>query len=284
MNRVDEARRRAPEALPPLPVVTSEAVSDALFPSEVHGGEVRPPTPVVVADADKSPLSFLEHDKATRYRFVVSPAVSVESREQYRLLAATLHKGQLENGLKVVMVASAVTGEGKTLTAVNLALTLSESYQRRVVIVDADLRRPAVHRVFQLDNSNGWASGLSDSQGASDLWTLPLRWMTGRLAVVTAGESVADPMAGLTSERMRCLIQLARETFDWVIVDTPPLGVLPDAGLVAALTDKAVLVVKAASTPYDLVIKAADALGRQKIAGVVLNGAAAQPHSTRYRY
>jgi Mrp family chromosome partitioning ATPase len=71
---------------------------------------------------------------------VADPKLSAVSREQYRQLAATLHNAQAENGLKAVMIASAVGGEGKTLTAANLALTFAESYRRRVLLVDADLR------------------------------------------------------------------------------------------------------------------------------------------------
>ena len=81
------------------------------------------------------------------------PQADPASREQYRRLAATLHHAQAEHGLKVVMVASAVPGEGKTLTATNLALTLSESYQRRVLLIDADLRRPSLHDDVQVPNT-----------------------------------------------------------------------------------------------------------------------------------
>ena len=85
-------------------------------------------------------------------------------------------------------------------------------------------------------------------------------------------------MAGLTSERMRRLIDEAREAFDWVIIDTPPVGLLTDANLLASMVDGAVLVVKAGSTPYDLVKRAVDAIGRERLLGVVLNRADEQPH------
>ena len=73
-------------------------------------------------------------------------------------------------------------------------------------------------------------------------------------------------MAGLTSDRMRRVIEEAREAFDWVIIDTPPVGLLPDANLLASMVDGAVLVVRADSTPYDLVKRAVDALGRESAA------------------
>src|SRR3954452_1313623 len=84
--------------------------------------------------------------------------------EEYRKLAATLHHAQGVHGLKTVMVSSAAAGEGKTLTSVNLALTLSESYRRNVLLIDCDLRKPSVHDVFDLRNTAGMIHVLSHGQ------------------------------------------------------------------------------------------------------------------------
>jgi Mrp family chromosome partitioning ATPase len=116
------------------------------------------------------------------------------------------------------MIASAVAGEGKTPTAVNLALTLSGSYRKRVLLIDADLRRPAMHQVFRIDASKGLTDGLEPASEAK----LVVRQVTPTLSVLPAGRPTADPMAALISERMRRLIEEARETFEWVIIDTPP--------------------------------------------------------------
>ena len=94
-------------------------------------------------------------------------------------------------------------------------------------------------------------------------------------------------MAGLTSERMRRLLTEARESFDWVIIDTPPVMLLPDAHLLASMVDGAVLVVRASSTPHEHVKRAAETIGRQRILGVVLNRAeaSAQPaYGAQYYY
>jgi Mrp family chromosome partitioning ATPase len=99
-----------------------------------------------------------------------------------------------------------------------------------------------------------------------------------RLTVLPAGTPSADPMAGLTSERMHRVITEAREAFDWVIIDTPPLMLLPDAHLLAALVDCAVLVIKANSTPHDLVRRTAEIIGRKRVIGVVLNQAESNAH------
>ncbi|MGH9173523.1 MAG: CpsD/CapB family tyrosine-protein kinase, partial [Vicinamibacterales bacterium] len=196
-------------------------------------------------------------------------------REQYRRLAATLHQAQGASGLKVVMIASAVQREGKTLTATNLALTFSESYQRRVLLIDADLRRPTLHTIFGVDNSSGLSQGLLSPEHHQ----LPVRDVSPRLAILPAGGPTTDPMAGLTSDRMRRLIEEAREAFDWVIIDTPPVVLLSDANLLGAMVDAAVLVVRAGSTSYDLVNRALAAIGRERVIGVVLNSANGGGHT-----
>ena len=187
-------------------------------------------------------------------KVVVDDNMMASSREQYRRLAAALHHAQAANGMKVVMIASALPGEGKTLTASNLALTLSESYKRNVLLVDGDLRRPTLHTVFRIDNSAGLSDGLVHEVERR----LPVRQVSDRLAVLPAGRPSGDPMAGLTSQRMHRLINEAREVFDWIIIDTPPVGLLPDANLLASMVDAAVMIVKAGSTPFELVQRAID--------------------------
>jgi capsular exopolysaccharide synthesis family protein len=217
-------------------------------------------------------------DRALAEKIVVDAKMMSTSREQYRRLAATLHHTQSASGVKVILIASAAPGEGKTLTASNLALTFSESYRRTVLLIDADLRRPALHKVFGTDNTRGLTDGLSAAEESQ----LPVRQVSERLALLQAGQPNADPMAGLTSERMRRVISEAREAFDWVIIDSPPVAVLPDANLLGAMVDGAVIVVKAGSTPYGLVQRAVEAIGRDRILGVVLNRAETIAHGYGY--
>ena len=207
-------------------------------------------------------------DSRLTEKVVIDQNMMPASREQYRHLAAVLHDAQGSKGLKVIMIVSASAGEGKTLTASNLALTFSESYQRRVLLIDADLRRPALHGVFRIDSASGLTDGLADPHAK-----LTVRQVSPRLAVLPAGRPSSDPMAGLTSDRMRQLLSEARDSFDWVIIDTPPLGILPDAHLLTSMVEGAVLVIRAGSTPHELVRRAVEAVGRSRIIGVVLNSA-----------
>jgi protein-tyrosine kinase len=243
--------------------------------------ETQAPVPDITSD-DGAPV-FGGFDRGIEERVVVSKAMPPVSVEQYRRLAATLHHAQADRGIKRVMVTSAVTGEGKSLTATNLALTLSQSYRRRVLLIDADLRRPSLHRIFQVQNVFGLTEGLK----ARDERQLAIVEISEYLSLLTAGRPDPDPMSGLTSDRMRRILNEASTKFDWIVIDTPPVALLPDANLLAAMVDVAVLVVGASRTPYDLVQRAAESIGRDKIMGVVLNrventGFVGDPHYHSY--
>jgi capsular exopolysaccharide synthesis family protein len=286
MGRVDDALRRATDGTrEPVP----DTQADTAWPVEFAAPAGTPaPAQTAVADLDEfapraeraaETAALLDRmDPALREKVVIDLNMEAASREQYRRLAATLYHHQAETGLRVLMIASASPSEGKSLTAVNLSLTLSESYRRSVLLIDADLRRPSLHRAFRVDGSPGLMEGMV----AGDDWKMPLHYITPRLTLLTGGRPSSDPMFGLTSARMRRLIEDAREKFAWVIIDTPPVGILTDANLLAAMVDGAVLVVKAGDTSYDQVRRAIDALGPGRLVGVVLNRATER--STKYGY
>jgi capsular exopolysaccharide synthesis family protein len=271
-----EHRRPRPVSPPPAPPAPS--VSPASGPAAAPPERPKTEATDVPLRAAK-PASLIERiDARLQAKIVVDDTMMASSREQYRRLAAALHHQQLTTGIKIVMIASAVSGEGKTLTASNLALTLSESYQRTVLLIDADLRRPSLHVIFGINAS----PGLSDGLASGDERKVRSAQVSARLAILPAGEPSADPMAGLTSDRMRRLLDEAREAFDWVIIDTPPVTLMPDANLLAGMVDRAVLIVKADSTPFDLVTRAVEAIGRDRTLGVVLNQATTNVHSPGY--
>ena len=213
-------------------------------------------------------------------KMVVGPDADRTMVEQYRRFAAVLHHAQNQRGARTVMIASAVPAEGKTLTAANLALTLSHSYRRRVLLLDADLRRPSLHEAFQLPNDVGLGDSLRHPAGGR----LPVQRLSPMLWALTAGKPVSDPMGGLVSDTMKQLLRDAAEQFDWVVVDTPPVALMPDANLLAAMVDTAVLIVAAQTTPYPLVQRAIDAIGAPRILGVILNRAKESPLGDRYGY
>jgi len=235
---------------------------------------------VVQLDREKPLGVFQGYGEIAAGKLVVMPSVPHAAVEQYRRLAASLHHTKLQKDTKVVMVTSASPGEGKTLTSVNLALTLSESYRRNVLLIDADLRRPNIHQLFQLPNVLGLSDGLkSDTEEK-----LSLIQVSEYLTVLPAGRPDNDPMSGLTSDRMRRIVEQAAARYDWVLIDTPPVGFLSDANLLVAMVDVAIFVVRAGRSPYRLIQRALDAVGRARILGVVLNAVAENVDVAGYNY
>lgn len=270
-----------PEYAPSGPDTTAESTAPA---TAVVSATPVPAAPKLgtARTAAEAPMSELGRriQQTGAAEKLVGTQLAPDVLEEYRRLAALLHHTQLERGSQVLMVTSAVAGEGKTLTSTNLALTLSGSYGRNVLLIDADLRRPSLHRMFNVSN----ASGLSDLLAVGSSTTPALLSLSPRLTLLTAGRPDHDPMAALTSSRMKQLITEARTGFDWIIVDTPPVGLLTDASLLASMVDLALLVVRAESTPFEQVQRAAEAIGRHRITGVVLNrvSRAALGEASRY--
>ena len=264
MSRIDEALRQAGVKQPSSSAGATQQDTLNAFPLAVEPREQPRAAATEHHEADPvvsgpQPIFF--------ERLVVHHDAAPVAIEQYRRLAAVLHHSQVERGNKVVMVASAQPAEGKTLTAANLALTLSESYRRRVLLIDADLRRPSLNRLFQLPHG----AGLSDNLKADQDMPLQLMTLSPSLSLLPGGNADADPMSGLTSGRMQQIIDRAAANFDWVIVDTPPVALLTDTHLLAAMVDSAVLVIDAGHTPFAAVQQAIESIGRDKIVGVVLN-------------
>src|SRR4029079_2045583 len=148
-------------------------------------------------------------DPALDGRLVGRPDTPPIVVEQYRRLSTSLHELQVDTGLKTMMVTSAMPREGKTLTVTNLALTLSQSYRSRVLLIDADLRRPSLHQVFRLPKTVGLSEALRTGSRPHFLELSPL------LSVLSAGELEGDPLSALTSDRLPALVEQCTAAFDW---------------------------------------------------------------------
>jgi capsular exopolysaccharide synthesis family protein len=291
MSRIDEAMARARTMEPGQLAPTDGPVADGgtEFPVEAEERpEVIPPPaelsfgqpqassalsePVIEAEADLAAVPGAEK--------LMLNSGETTSVEQYRRLAARLLMAQAENGTRLVMITSAFPAEGKTLTSANLALTLSESYKRKVLLIDGDLRRPSIHDVFAVPNVTGLNDGL---QVGADR-KIPVLHYTENLSILTAGRPESDPMSVLSGERMRRVLDEARQQFDWVIVDTPPVALLSDAHLLSNLVDAVLLVIHSGRTPLPALRTAIQAVGRERVLGVVLNRAAVPMAGAAYNY
>lgn len=270
MSRLTEAMRRTGQGAKP-------ENDQGVFVSP--WGDAPAPPPVVDKDRFAPRVARIERPAELRPGTEVSLSRTWRERlatadgnpvmvEQFRRLAATLHHAQNGSGIKTIMFTSASPNDGKTLTAVNLALVMSESYHRRVLLIDADLRRPSLGRVADLSDS----PGLSEALKSSTEQKLAILQVSPNLMLLPAGRPDPDPMGALTSDRMRHIIEEAAGRFDWVILDAPPMGPMADAGLLSHMVDGAVFVIRAGQSQYSAVRNAIDVLGRERILGVVLNG------------
>jgi succinoglycan biosynthesis transport protein ExoP len=172
---------------------------------------------------------------------LLEPEDPLPFREAYRQLRTSMLLSARRGELKSLLVTSSMPGEGRTMIAVNTALSLSRT-GALVLIVDADLRKPALHTVFDLDNENGLTSILTDGFDERD----PLRFVQHterRVGVLTSGPILEDSAELLGSDQMRELITALQNIYDYVIIDSPPIGYFTDAVLISSLVDRVVLVV-----------------------------------------
>jgi capsular exopolysaccharide synthesis family protein len=178
---------------------------------------------------EPSPIELMPH---LRPRLVAS--------EAYRGLRTALLLSSAQE-LKSIAVTSPQSGEGKTATATNLAVVMAQ-LGRQVLLVDADLRRPRLHDVFKLSNQLGLVNFLTGGARPEDLFQ---RTHIPNLYVATSGPIPPNPSELLASDRMAALVRMARETFDFVVVDSPPVLAVTDSILVGSVVDAVVLCLRA---------------------------------------
>ncbi len=293
MSRVHEALRKAgqqerPEA--PRPASRAEMPSPSLDASELNGSSdayAAGSTAVeVAADLDdletiirNAPLVSYNPAKGA---LLVAPSSPREApAEEFRTLRTRLNHMQTLQPLHTLLVTSASPAEGKSFTAMNLAVTQSQLADKRVLLVDFDFRRPSVDKNFQIASSPGMTDYLLGRARLSELF----RRLDGtNLYLVPAGEPVQNPLELLNLKECKALIQQLRNHFDWVILDSPPLLFAADANLLATMCDGAMLVVRIGTTTFDSVSRALQSLCENNVLGVVVNGARRGELYSKYTY
>jgi succinoglycan biosynthesis transport protein ExoP len=194
--------------------------------------------------------------------------------EAYRGFSASLLLSRA-GGVKTLAITSVLPGEGKTSTAVNLAVVLGQ-LGKRVLVVDGDLHKPRLHELFRVSNRVGLVSILAEGAAASDA---VIKTTIPGVFVVPAGPNSPNPSGLLSSAGMANFLDYARTTFDFVIVDTPPVSPVADAILLGHQTDGVVLCVKGGETPREQVARVRDKLIRSnvRILGVLINNLTEDP-------
>ncbi len=209
-------------------------------------------------------------------------APSSFAADQYRGLRNVVERLRRESGLHVLGITSPGPGDGKTVTTLNLAGALAQSSDARVLVMDADLRKPSVGEYLGLNRRlPGLADTLADP---SRSLTGAVRRLEGfNLSVLPAGKPQIAPYELLNSPRIDGLLKEARQHFDCVLIDTPPCVSLPDCRLIERWVDGFLVVVAAHRTPRKLLAEALETIDLAKVVAVVFN-ADDRPASGYYGY
>lgn len=273
MSRIHDLLNRAGQEKELLRVVDLECESVALpvGASQSRGTrEIRSSTPLVFDDL----LSF-----CPRGAWILDPASNVFSgakhqpaaAEEFRGIRSRLYRLRETRQLKTILVTSPVPNEGKSFVACNLAHALAIQPDCRVLLIDANLRKPALHRFFGTLPTPGLSDYLLKPD---DPMSIVQRGESNNLILIAAGSAVAGPAELLSNGQLASLLKLVAPAFDWVLIDSPPAIPFTDAALLANQCEGVLLVVRSDSTPLEAARQARRKFREGHIAGVVLNGAA----------
>ncbi len=200
----------------------------------------------------------------------LSPDTPFQITEAYKTLRTNLLFALAAGKNKVVVITSASPSEGKSSTCANLAITMAQT-GAKVILVDADLRKPTQAHIFKSNNSKGLTTILA---GFNDLNDVIKTEIEPNLDLITSGPSPPNPSELLGSERMTHLLAMLNDHYDCIFIDTPPINIVTDAMVFTGNTAGVVLVVRQGQSTYDDVTKAVGSIefSGASILGLVING------------
>jgi len=203
--------------------------------------------------------------------------------ESYRMIRTNILYSQTEEPIKTILVSSPGPGEGKTTTVTNLAITFA-NLGKETLLLDTDLRRPVIHRVFEINRDPGICHYLSGNE--TDFNTIIRETEIPNLFIVPAGISPPNPSELLGSKRMKSLIAQLKLEWDIILFDSPPITAVTDATMISTETDSMVLVVKAGSTIKESLTRALQSLQgvNTNLTGAVLNSVSKRSSYDSYYY
>ena len=203
--------------------------------------------------------------------------------EAYRMLRTNILYSKSDEGIKTILVSSPGPGEGKSTTVTNLAITFA-NLGKKTLLIDVDLRRPVVHRMFEINRDPGMTHYLSGH--TNDFGSLVHQTEVENLYVVPSGISPPNPSELLGSIRMKELVKNLKKEWDVILFDSPPIAAVTDATTMAQILDSVVLVVKAGFTPKDSLLYALSAIDKVQtpLTGIVLNSISKENAYDSYYY
>nr|WP_308410513.1 CpsD/CapB family tyrosine-protein kinase [Bacillus sp. Marseille-P3661] len=202
--------------------------------------------------------------------------------EQYRTIRTNIEFAAVDQNLKTIVITSAGPAEGKSTTVANLAVVFAQQ-DKKVLLIDADLRKPTVHYTMKVDNTVGLTNVLT---GQATLEDAIKSTEVDHLSVLTSGPIPPNPAEMLGSIAMKKLLQNCAEQFDMILIDSPPVLAVTDAHVLANIADGSILITKSGQTEYEMAIKASDLLrnAKAKLLGAVLNHKELKQNQYYYYY
>jgi capsular exopolysaccharide synthesis family protein len=256
----------APRALNPVPPLSGDSVTGRSNPGP-NNASSRLGSNVAVAPfiaPELPPDRTFELDS----HLVAALAPTSLAAEQYRSLRTRIKRVEGNRSMRTIVVTSPSKGDGKSLTAANLALTMGQELQQRILLVDADLRRPTIHRLFGFGDGPGLTDVL---MGGVELDAVLVELPEYHLTVLPAGTLPSHPAEMLGSSAMRRVLDTLRTQFDRVLIDMPPVAPLADLHIVAPQVDGVLMIVRAGMTSRPAIERALSGLDATKVLGLVLN-------------
>lgn len=190
--------------------------------------------------------------------------------EAYRTIRTNIEFSNLDKEIKTIVVTSSQQNEGKSTVIANLAVSFAGMEDKKVLVVEGDLRNPTVHRMFNVSNTHGITEILT---GQRSFQECVYRTEVQGLDVITCGKIPPNPSEMLASKKMKAFIESLKDYYDYIFIDAPPIGIITDAGIVSTYTDGTMLVVGAKEVDIDMVKIAKSRLEKvnANILGLVLN-------------
>ena len=237
------------------------------------------------ASADKKNKGKKKTAAEAKEVVTVGSGISFAASEAYKLLRTKVQFSFTESGCHVLGVSSAMAGEGKSLTSTNLAYSLAQ-LNKRVLLIDCDMRRPSLAEKLKIDKHPGLSNYLTGHASMADVTQTIKLDLETPFHVITAGRNPPNPMELLSSEKMERAVEELKASYDYIILDLPPVGEVGDAMAVAKLTDGILLV---SCQDYGTRVALSSAVNQfefieAKILGIVLNRASDGKRSYGYRY
>lgn len=213
--------------------------------------------------------------------FVVEKKPKSIAAESYRTLRTNIQYSSFDKEYKTIVVTSSEPGEGKSTTSGNLALAMAQG-ESRVLLIDCDMRKPSLHKRFRISNTHGLTDLLLHKKTMEEVMIK----YNENLTVVPAGRVSPNPSEMLGSKAMGSFLEEMKKHFDYIIMDTPPLGAVTDAQVLSTKVDGTVLVVKAGSTKRDVVMNSVNLIKSVNgmFIGTVLNGVENSKNKYYYYY